>query len=168
MPALSAGLLLYRVRAGAQVEVLLVHPGGPFWANREEHAWSIPKGEYPAHEDPRQAAEREFYEELGRRAPAGPREDLGEIRQSGGKRVRAWAVRASAFSADEIASNEFEMEWPPGSGELRSFPEIDRAQWTSVDEARRLLIRAQVDFLDRLLDRLVPDGRSATGTTAQP
>lgn len=156
MPKLSAGLLLYRLQAHDRVELLLVHPGGPFWEHREDHAWSIPKGEYEPDQDPQQAAEREFVEELGRRAPPGTREDLGEIRQSGGKRVRAWAVRAQDFSADDITSNEFEVEWPPRSGRLQSFPEVDRAEWTDVERARTRLIRGQLEFVDRLLDRIVP------------
>ncbi len=124
------------------------------WTNREDHAWSIPKGECQPDEDAQQAAEREFSEELGRRAPPGVREDLGEIQQGGGKRVRAWAVLAQEFSTDDIESNEFEMEWPPRTGRLQAFPEIDRAEWTDVDEARRRLIRAQVELLDRLLGRI--------------
>ncbi len=153
MPKLSAGLVLYR-QTDDRVELLLVHPGGPFWEHREDHAWSIPKGEHEPDQDPLRAAEREFCEELGRKAPPGAREDLGEIRQSGGKRVRAWAVWVPDFPTDHIASNEFEMEWPPRSGQLQSFPEVDRAEWTTVDEARRRLIRGQLEFVDRLLDRI--------------
>jgi len=156
MPDRSAGILLYRRRDDTETELLLVHPGGPYWKNKEEHAWSIPKGEYQLGDDPERAAEREFAEELGQTVPTGSRIDLGEIRQSGGKRVRVWAVHAHQFSIDQVVSNEFEMEWPPGSGRLLSFPEVDRAEWTSTEHARRRLVRGQVAFIDRLLEQVAP------------
>jgi predicted NUDIX family NTP pyrophosphohydrolase len=155
----SAGLLLFRQAGVDRVEVLLVHPGGPFWTNRDDHAWSIPKGEYQADEDPREAAEREFAEELGRVAPGGTRVDLGEIRQAGGKRVRAWAVQAQDFATGLAVSNEFEMEWPPKSGEVRSFPEIDRVEWVDIADARRLLVPGQVELVDRLIERVAGGSR---------
>ena len=133
-----------------------MHPGGPYWKNKHEHAWSIPKGEYRADDDPERAAEREFAEELGQAVPTGSRIDLGQIRQSGGKQVRAWAVCAPDFSIDQVVSNEFEIEWPPGSGRVQSFPEVDRAEWTSIENARRRLVRGQVEFIDRLVEQLEP------------
>ena len=150
MARASAGLLLYRSLAG-RLEVVLVHPGGPFWARREEGAWSIPKGEIdPGDADPAAAAEREVREELGLTLPEGPRTDLGSVTQAGGKRVRAWALAAPTFDPDEITSNEFEMEWPPKSGRRHSFPEIDRAGWFDPASARQLLVPAQVAFVERL------------------
>jgi len=147
--ALSAGLLVFRRGAKGNPEVLLVHPGGPFWSRRDAGAWSIPKGEVDAGDEPAAVAEREFIEELGRPAPGGTRTDLGEITQSGGKRVRAWAVEGD-FDATDITSNRFELEWPPRSGRRQSFPEVDRAAWFSLGDARQKLIAAQADLLDRL------------------
>jgi predicted NUDIX family NTP pyrophosphohydrolase len=152
MPRLSAGLLLYR-SVEDRLEVLLVHPGGPFWARRDEGAWSVPKGEYDADEDALSAAEREFEEELGRPAPDGDRRPLGEVTQSGGKRVRVWAV-AGDFDAGDIESNTFEIEWPRGSGRRRSFPEVDRAGWWAVASARSKLVTGQRAFVDRLEELL--------------
>lgn len=154
MPKLSAGLLLYRrdVAHGA-LEVLLVHPGGPFWAKKDEHAWSIPKGEYEPEEDALAAARREFAEELGVEAPLGATVLLGELRQSGGKRVTAWAVEGD-LDASAAVSNSFEMEWPPRSGRQQSFPEVDRAEWFDLDEARTKLHKGQVPFVDLLLAAL--------------
>lgn len=140
--------------------MLLVHPGGPFWRNKDEHAWSIPKGEHAEDEEPRQAAEREFGEELGMPVPAGPWLDLGEVRQSGGKWVRAWAVEVDDLPVDEFVSNEFEVEWPPRSGQRRSFPEVDRAEWTDVATARQRLVQAQVQLVERLLATLGVDVRT--------
>ena len=148
MPRTSAGLLLHRRRAGT-TEVLLVHPGGPFWARKDDGAWSIPKGEYGAGEDPLAVARREFAEELGSAAPDGPHADLGEVTQRGGKRVRAWAI-AGDFDAMTMVSNTFEMEWPRGSGAIREFPECDRAEWFTLEVAARKLLGAQRPFLDRL------------------
>jgi len=153
----SAGLLLYRENAAGEIEVLLVHPGGPFWARKDAGAWSIPKGEYGERDDPAARAEEEFAEELGRRAPAGPRIDLGEVRQAGGKRVRAWAVRGD-FDTRRATSNSFEMEWPPRSGEQRSFPEVDKAAWFSLDEARVKVLAGQLPLLDRLDASIGGDG----------
>jgi len=149
VPRVSAGLLLYRRSSGGGVEVLLVHPGGPFWARKDAGAWSIPKGEYGDGDDPAARAEEEFAEELGQRAPPGPRLDLGEVRQAGGKRVRAWAVYGD-IDARTTTSNTFEMEWPPRSGEHRAFPEVDRAEWFSMDEARTKLLAGQLPLLERL------------------
>lgn len=152
----SAGLLLYRFGDEGSVEVLLVHPGGPFWEGKDTHSWSLPKGEYDPSEDAEHAAVREFAEELGRPPPDGPRVDLGEVRQSSGKRVRAWAVRAQEFSPAGFSSNEFEMEWPPRSGRTQRFPEVDRAEWTGVESARERIVRGQAEFIDRLLEKLPP------------
>lgn len=165
MPRLSAGLLLYRRGAGGGVEVLLVHPGGPFWARKDAGAWSIPKGEYADGDDAAARAEQEFAEELGRAAPAGARTDLGEVRQAGGKRVRAWAVHGD-FDADTAVSNVFDMRWPPGSDDIRTFPEVDRAAWFSLPEARRKLVAGQRPLLDRLEDEL--GGGATTGGQGRP
>lgn len=149
MPRLpSAGLLVYRRRDGA-LEVLLVHPGGPAWARREEGAWSIPKGEYERGEDPLRAARREFEEELGTPAPDGPVHDLGEIRQRAGKRVRAWALEGDLDVAT-VSSNTFPFEWPPRSGKMIEIPEIDRAEWFALDVARERVNPGQVPLLERL------------------
>jgi predicted NUDIX family NTP pyrophosphohydrolase len=145
----SAGILLHR-DSGRGLEVLLVHPGGPFWARRDAGAWSIPKGEYSPEEDPLQAARREFAEELGSQAPAGEPADLGEVRQKSGKVVRAWAM-AGDLDADTIVSNTFALEWPPRSGRVNEFPEVDRAEWFDLDRAREKINPAQAAFLDRLV-----------------
>ena len=148
----SAGILLYRVKHGAR-EVLLVHPGGPFWARRDAGAWSIPKGEYEHGDDPRTGARREFEEETGAALPPGELIDLGSVKQKGGKVVSAWAAEGD-LDADAVRSNTFTMEWPPRSGQEVEFPEIDRAGWFGVDAAREKLVAAQAEFLDRLLERL--------------
>jgi predicted NUDIX family NTP pyrophosphohydrolase len=150
----SAGLLLYRFGAGGSLELLLVHPGGPYWEGKDDHAWSLPKGEYLPNEDAEHAAVREFAEELGSPPPIGPRVDLGELRQSSGKRVRAWALHAQEFSPLGFVSNEFDMEWPPHSGRTQLFPEVDRAEWMGVDLARERIVRGQAEFIDRLLGAL--------------
>jgi predicted NUDIX family NTP pyrophosphohydrolase len=129
--------------------VLLVHPGGPVWSRRDEGAWSIPKGEYEPGEEPLAAARREFEEELGVPAPAGEPVDLGEVRQKSGKLVRAWAL-PGALDATAIHSNSFTMEWPPRSGRWQEFPEVDRAQWFGLPEAREKINPAQAELLDRL------------------
>jgi predicted NUDIX family NTP pyrophosphohydrolase len=146
----SAGILLYR-RAGP--EVLLVHPGGPFWARRDAGAWSIPKGEYADDEDPEACARREFEEELG--TPLAAREllDLGSVRQAGGKLVTAWAAEGE-LDPETIRSGTFTLEWPPRSGRLREFPEVDRAGWFGIPAAREKIVPAQAELLDRLLERL--------------
>jgi predicted NUDIX family NTP pyrophosphohydrolase len=148
MPSRSAGILLYR-RQGDALEVLLVHPGGPFWSGRDLGAWSIPKGEYGPDEEPLAAARREFEEELGVSAPDAPVEDLGEIRQRGGKIVRAWALEGD-LDAGSTTSNTYELEWPPRSGRTIEVPEVDRAEWFSLDAAREKINPAQVELLDRL------------------
>lgn len=150
---LSAGLLLYR--RGKQddeivLEVLLGHMGGPFWARKDDGAWSIPKGEYEPGEDPFAAARREFEEELGSAPPLVGYRDLGSVSQSGGKLVTAWAAEGD-FNAAGAVSNTFELEWPRGSGQVRSFPEIDRAGWFTVEVARAKLVRGQRPLIDRLL-----------------
>jgi predicted NUDIX family NTP pyrophosphohydrolase len=152
----SAGLLLFRTVAGA-LEVLLVHPGGPFWANRDHGAWSIPKGEVAVDEDPFQAALREFREETGR-SVHGDFIPLGSLRKAGGKTVHAWAVR-SEFDPSQLESNTFVMEWPPRSGQLQTFPEIDRAAWFPLDIARVKMLEGQVGFLDGLKRALSDKGR---------
>jgi predicted NUDIX family NTP pyrophosphohydrolase len=149
MPTRSAGILLHRRGAGGR-EVLLVHPGGPFWAKRDDGAWSIPKGEYADGEDPQAAARREFEEELGSPLPDdAPLLELGEVRQRNGKQVVAWAAEGD-LDATAARSNTFEMEWPPRSGRRQEFPEIDRAEWFPLARAREKLVPAQVEFLDRL------------------
>lgn len=141
-------MLLFRRRAGRR-EVLLVHPGGPFWAKRDEGAWSIPKGEIDVGEEPLDVARREFEEELGLPPPDGDLAPLGSVRQAGGKVVRAWTVEAD-FDVSRLRSNTFEMEWPPRSGRKQEFPEVDRAEWFDLEVARRKILPAQAAFLDRL------------------
>lgn len=145
---LSAGILLHRLGPGGGVEVLLGHMGGPLWARKDAAAWSIPKGEHDPDEDPRDAARREFAEELGSAPPPGPLEPLGTVR-SGRKTVAAFAL-AGDLDAAATVSNTFEMEWPPHSGRRQSFPEIDRTAWFDLDTAREKIVRSQVPFLDRL------------------
>lgn len=148
----SAGLLLYRIRAG-QLEVLIAHMGGPFWANRDDGAWSIVKGEYDEREDAYAAARREFEEETGAPAPDGEALALGEVRQRSAKRITAWAID-SDFDASRIDSNTFSIEWPRGSGEQREFPEIDRVEWVDCATARRKLVRGQHELVETLRRRL--------------
>jgi len=145
----SAGIVLYRRTADGAVEVLLGHMGGPFWARKDAGAWTIQKGEVGPGEEPVAVARREFEEELGVAVPTGDLVDLGEVRQAGGKVVRAWAVEGD-LDADDIVSNTFELEWPPRSGRFQAFPEIDRAAWMSVESARAAIIEAQRLLLDRL------------------
>jgi len=152
MASRSAGILLYRLRDG-EPEVLIVHPGGPFWARKDAGAWSIPKGEYDDGEDPQACALREFEEETGTALRPGELTDLGEVRIKSGKLVTAWAVEGD-LDAAAIVSNTFEMDWPPGSGRTQTFPEVDRAGWFRLDEASAKLNPAQGAFLDRLRDRL--------------
>ncbi|MFF5503602.1 NUDIX domain-containing protein [Streptomyces roseolus] len=151
----SAGLLVFR-RSMAEdggVEVLIGHMGGPFWARREKAAWSVPKGEYGPEEEPRDAARREFREELGLPVPEGEWLDLGEVRQAGGKTVTVWAVEGELDPAAVVAGT-FSMEWPPRSGVLAEFPELDRVGWFTVEEAAPLLVAGQREFLERLVTRL--------------
>jgi predicted NUDIX family NTP pyrophosphohydrolase len=148
---LTAALLAH-LEEGADLDVLLVHPGGPFWARRDEGAWSIPKGLVEEGEELRDAARREFAEELGVSAPEGPFLDLGEIRQRSGKVIHCFAITVETPLAF-VSSNLFEIEWPKGSGVLRSYPEVDRAEWFSLAEARVKLLAGQLPFLDRLVER---------------
>jgi predicted NUDIX family NTP pyrophosphohydrolase len=143
----SAGLLLYRRRAGA-LEVLLVHPGGPFWRNKDAGAWMIPKGMIEEGEDAAAAALREFEEELGSR-PAGVPRPLCRVRQAGGKRVEAFAL-AGDLDPDRITSNPFLVEYPPRSGQFQPFPEVDRAAWFTIAQARRMMLPSQLPILDAL------------------
>lgn len=152
MPKLSAGLLLYRF-GGDGVEVLLVHPGGPFWARKDDGVWSVPKGEYIEGEDPWAVAQREFLEELGKTPPEDARIDLGSIKQPGGKVVTVFAVRGD-LDLDGTFSNTFTLEWPRGSGNVREYPEVDRAGWFPVAEARSKLLKGQRPLLDRLMAAL--------------
>lgn len=143
----SAGLLVYRMR-NSVLEVFLVHPGGPFWAKKDDGAWSIPKGEIAEGEDPLTAAKREFFEESGFQVD-GNFIALSPVRQAGGKSVYAWAIEGDC-DAGSIRSNTFSMEWPPHSGNKKEFPEVDRASWFSLDEARKKILKAQLSFLDEL------------------
>jgi predicted NUDIX family NTP pyrophosphohydrolase len=153
MPKRSAGLLVYR-RVEGEPEVLLVHPGGPYWAKKDVGAWSLPKGEYEPAEDPFEVAIREFEEELGIEPPETKEPTfLGEVRQPGGKLVSAWAVEGEA-DVSEVRSNTFTMEWPPRSGRTAEFPEVDRAGWFDLETARRKLLRGQLGLLDRFAELL--------------
>ena len=151
MPKTSAGILLYRTQSG-RLEVLLVHPGGPFWARKDLGSWSIAKGEYEEGEDPLQAALREFFEETGFR-PAGPFLPLTQRKQASGKLVDAWATE-SDWDTSRLVSNTFSMEWPKGSGRVREFPEVDRAEWFEISEAMRRINSAQAGFIDELVKKL--------------
>jgi predicted NUDIX family NTP pyrophosphohydrolase len=153
MVARSAGLLLYRVSDEGVVEVLVAHPGGPFWARKDDGVWSIPKGEYGDDEDALTAAYREFREEIGLDPPAGEPTSLGERRQPSGKRVSAWALQGD-LDVSYALSNTFEIEWPKGSGNRREFPEVDRVEWMSLARARTKLLKGQVPFLDQLMNEL--------------
>ena len=151
MPKLSAGILLFRNPAEI-LQVFLVHPGGPFWKNKDAGAWSIPKGEYAETEDPLEAAQREFQEETGFQAHA-PFLPLGQIKQAGGKLVSAWASEGD-LSPGEIRSNTFTLEWPPKSGRRQEFPEIDRAAWFTIEDAKQHILKGQIEFVDHLLAQL--------------
>lgn len=148
--ARSAGLLLFR-RTGPEVEVLLGHMGGPYFARRDAGAWTVPKGEYEPDEPAFDAARREFREELGVAPPDGPALPLGEVRQAGGKTVTVWAVEADLDPA-AVVPGTFTMEWPPKSGRTREFPELDRVAWLPLDRARAVIVSAQTAFLDRLME----------------
>jgi predicted NUDIX family NTP pyrophosphohydrolase len=148
----SAGILLYRGR-GPALRLMLVHPGGPFWAKKDGGAWSIPKGEYEEGDDPLLVASREFGEELGSPAPAGDAIELGDLVQPSRKVVTAFALEGD-FDPSRLKSNLFELEWPPKTGRLQSFPEVDRAEWFTVEEARDKILPGQRPFIDRLLERL--------------
>jgi predicted NUDIX family NTP pyrophosphohydrolase len=155
---LSAGILMYRGEAQA-LELLLVHPGGPFWAKKDRGAWSIPKGEYEEGEEPLAVAKREFAEELGSPAPNRVYLQLGELKQPSRKVITAFAVEGD-FDPARLSSHHFEMEWPPKSGRRQSFPEVDRAAWFAPDEARKKILPGQAPFIDRLLAALGTDHRS--------
>ena len=147
----SAALLLYRRDANThRIEILLVHPGGPFWRNKDEGAWTIPKGEFDD-EEPLTAARREFAEELGTPAPEGDYRSLGSIKQKNGKTVLAWAVEGD-FDRAKLQSNTFVVEWPPKSGRMQEFPEVDRAEWFTPELARKKILAAQSPLIDRLLE----------------
>ncbi|MFF2389630.1 NUDIX domain-containing protein [Agromyces sp. NPDC058104] len=162
MPVTSAGILLYRAPtadepAGTALEVFIAHMGGPYWERRHEGAWTVPKGEYlAATEHPLLAARREFGEEIGVAAPDLEYDDLGEFRSSTGKLTRVYAAEAPEFEVGRVESNLFELEWPPRSGRLRSFPEVDDARWVPIDEARSLVTKGQRQVLDALEARLSP------------
>ena len=158
MPTKSAGLLLFREVEG-RLEVLLVHPGGPFWAGKDEGAWSIPKGEFEDGEEPLSAAKREFEEETGF-APNGDMIPLEPLRQPSGKLIFAWAMQYDLDPA-RVRSNTFTMEWPPKSGRYQEFPEVDRAAWFSVEAARGKISKGQAAFLVRLQEKL--EGRHGRG-----
>jgi predicted NUDIX family NTP pyrophosphohydrolase len=148
----SAGVLLYRRGQDGVVEVLIGHMGGPFWARKDDGAWSIPKGEYGDGEDPFAVARREFEEELGSPVPAEDFLPLGQVRGSG-KLLTVWAAEGD-LDAATCRSNTFALEWPPRSGRVQEFPEVDRAAWFGLDAARAKLVKGQVPFLDRLTERL--------------
>jgi predicted NUDIX family NTP pyrophosphohydrolase len=166
VPATSAGILLYRNGADG-VEVLIVHPGGPFFSRRDEGVWSLPKGEYTDEEEPYAAARREFTEEVGSPPPDGEALDLGEVRLKSGKRVRGFAL-AGDLDADAIVSNTFELEWPPRSGRTITIPEVDRAAWCAPALARERLNPAQAAFVDRLLAALSGSGGPVTANEQRP
>lgn len=155
MTKMSAGILLYRLCEDG-LEVFLVHPGGPFWAKKDLGVWTIPKGEYDAGESPLAAARREFQEETGFAAPAGEMHSLSEVRLASGKVVIAWAIEGEC-DAERIRSNTFTLEWPPKSGKMREFPEVDRAAWFTLPVAHQKIHLGQCAFLDRLR-ALFPDG----------
>jgi predicted NUDIX family NTP pyrophosphohydrolase len=148
----SAGLLLYRRGEGGRLEVMLGHMGGPFWTRKDAAAWSIPKGQREEGEQSFETARREFEEEIGQPAPDAEARTLGEVRQSGGRKiVEAWAIEGD-MDVSTIDSSNFEMEWPPRSGKLREFPEFDKAAWFDVEAARERIVKAQAAFLDRLAE----------------
>jgi len=149
MPKQAAGILMYR-RGGSGLEVLLAHPGGPLWARKDAGAWTLPKGQFTDGELPLDAARREFEEEMGT-APTGTFQPLGTVKQPSGKVIHAWAAE-SDFDASAVKSNLFSMEWPPRSGRTGEFPEVDRAGWFSIEEARDKIIKGQAPFLERLLE----------------
>jgi predicted NUDIX family NTP pyrophosphohydrolase len=150
----SAGILLYRSKVNI-VEVLLVHPGGPFWAKKDDGAWSIPKGEFSEDEDPFEAAKREFLEETGTHVD-GKFTPLGSVKQPGGKVVYAWALKGDC-DPSTIKSNTFVLQWPPGSGKEQEFPEVDRAGWFAPATARKKILKGQVVFIDRLLNAVAKE-----------
>ena len=148
MPKQAAGILLYR-RGRAGLQVLLAHPGGPLWTRKDLASWTLPKGQFTDGELPLDAAKREFEEEMGS-PPTGEFQALGTLKQPSGKVIHAWAAEAD-FDITTVASNLFSMEWPPRSGKIGEFPEVDRAEWFSIEEARLKILKGQAPFLDRLL-----------------
>ena len=161
----SAGLVVFRVRAG-RLQMLLGHMGGPFWARKDDGAWSIPKGELSEDEDPFAASLREYTEELGHAPPDGPVIELGETRQRPGKRLVAFAVEGD-FDPAQLAAGTFELEWPPRSGRLETFPEIDRVAWFDLASARRKIVQGQAVLLERLAER-ISAGEAAATTGSRP
>lgn len=162
MPLHGAGILLYRFTK-EKLELLLAHPGGPYWANRDDGTWSIPKGLFDQDEIPLEAAKREFKEETGFEVD-GEFIPLGELKQPGGKIVHAWALEQD-IDATQIVSNTYAVEWPHKSGRWRRYPEVDKAGWFTVDEARKKILKGQVGFIDRLLQAISTDSKSeALGT----
>lgn len=154
----SAGILLYRHGSTGELELWIAHMGGPFWAHKDEHAWSIPKGEFLEDEDPLVAARREFIEEIGTPPPPADYELLGVFKQPSGKLITAFAAEADSFQPDEIVSNTFPMEWPKGSGSIKEFPEIDDARWFGEATARTKLVKGQLPIVDALVRHL--DGKA--------
>jgi predicted NUDIX family NTP pyrophosphohydrolase len=166
MPKNSAGLLLFRLCGGEDiVEVLLAHPGGPFWAKKDDGAWSIPKGEFDEGESALEAAKREFAEESGI-TPQGEFLSLGTVSQSKAKTIHAWALRGD-WDLSGFRSNVFQMEWPPHSGKQREFPEVDRMEWFPLDQARQKLLKGQIALLDRLQQLLDSQGSSSQDRSSQ-
>jgi predicted NUDIX family NTP pyrophosphohydrolase len=155
MPKRSAALLLYRRGEDGELEVLLGHMGGPFWARKDARAWSIPKGEYTDGEEPLTAARREFTEEMGGPPPDGEVIPLGECRQSSGKVITTYAIEGD-YDLDGFHSNTFELEWPRGSGRIQEFPEIDRAEWMGLGRAAGMLVKGQVPIVEALGQQLSP------------
>ena len=151
MAKLSAGILAYRIEEQGEVQVLLVHPGGPFWQKKDDGAWSLPKGEYEEGEDALSAAKREFKEELGVELPAGKFIPLKPVKIKSGKVVAAWAIEAELKTVF-IQSNQFEMEWPPRSGKKQFFPEVDKAEWFSIEQAKIKINSGQIAFLEQLAE----------------
>jgi predicted NUDIX family NTP pyrophosphohydrolase len=158
----SAGILLYRQHGGT-LEVLLVHPGGPYWWKKDKGAWSIPKGEYEKGDDPVAAARREFQEETSFAFPDGVWRELGEVRLASRKTVTAWAIEGDC-DASSIRSNHFEMEWPPKSGKIQQFPEVDRAAWFPLPTAREKIHPAQREFLERMVEMIRSDTETQSKT----
>ncbi|MFJ4171427.1 NUDIX domain-containing protein [Paenarthrobacter sp. NPDC089714] len=156
----SAGILLYRHSPAGVLELWIAHMGGPFWARKDQHAWSLPKGEFPEDEDPLVAARREFTEEIGTPPPPVEYRLLGVFKQPSGKLITAYTARADSFQPDHIVSNTFAMEWPKGSGSIKEFPEIDDARWVDEATARTKLVKGQLPIVDALVEHLA--GRSAT------
>lgn len=161
----SAGIVLYRKREGV-IEVLVGHAGGPFWARKDAGAWSIPKGEFEADEDPMAAARREFEEELGIPAPEGELIELGQIKRKDGKTIYVWALEGNA-EAEKLTSNTFDLEWPPKSGQIQQFPEFDRAAWLPLTKAGPKLHKGQSEFLERLAEKLGVNIHASAGESSK-